>query len=359
MELSAQEKSYIWLDSFSLTDSEKRKLIESCSSVVGVVKNFSTLRTVFESFSKLDLYERMQKTLTDNGSYFSLVLAGLKESEITPITRESALYPAEWSNESDAPFVLYAKGDLSLLSQEKFCIVGSRRTPVSALKTGEKIAKELSENYVVLTGVADGGDTAVIEGALSGSKKIICLLAGGYASIPQLTFPLMRKVWENGLLLMPNSFDTPVRNFSYERRNKLLALLSCGALVIGAGEKSGALITAKYAKQYAKPLFALPYPPLSSAGSGCNQLIKHGAHLTETSSDILEFYGITPSNRPTVELTDVERKVWDFLTQTGEAHLTEISQAIGLPVFKASSVLSALESKGLAVKLGSNRFSAV
>ena len=169
----------------------------------------------------------------------------------------------------------------------------------------------------------------------------------------------MKKVWENGLLLTPNYFDAPVRKFSFERRNKLLALLSVGALIIGAGETSGALVTAKYANKYSKPVFALPYPPLSSAGSGCNGLIKKGARLTETASDILEYYGLENIEQPTIELTETERKAWEYLSQTGEAHLTEISQALGLPVFKASAVLSSLEAKGLAVKLGANRFSAV
>lgn len=359
MELSAQEKSYIWLDSFPLTDSEKRKILERATSIVAVVKNFSLLQDLFEEFSKRDLFEKMQKTLLDGGKYFSLVLSGLEANETLPITRASALYPKEWLNETDAPFVLYAKGDSSLLSTEKFCIVGSRRTPASALKTGEKISKELSNKFTILTGVADGGDTAVIEGALAGTKKIICLLAGGFASLPQSSYSLMKKVWENGLLLTPNYFDAPVRKFSFERRNKLLALLSVGALIIGAGETSGALVTAKYANKYSKPVFALPYPPLSSAGSGCNGLIKKGARLTETASDILEYYGLENIEQPTIELTETERKAWEYLSQTGEAHLTEISQALGLPVFKASAVLSSLEAKGLAVKLGANRFSAV
>ena len=171
MELSAQEKSYIWLDSFPLTDSEKRKILERATSIVAVVKNFSLLQDLFEEFSKRDLFEKMQKTLLDGGKYFSLVLSGLEANETLPITRASALYPKEWLNETDAPFVLYAKGDSSLLSTEKFCIVGSRRTPASALKTGEKISKELSNKFTILTGVADGGDVAVIEGALAGTKK--------------------------------------------------------------------------------------------------------------------------------------------------------------------------------------------
>jgi DNA processing protein len=227
------------------------------------------------------------------------------------------------------------------------------------LKTGEKIAQELSGKFTVLTGVADGGDTAAIEGALKGSKRVICLLAGGYSSIPKGNFSLMRAVEEQGLLLAPNHFDVSVRAFSYERRNKLIALLSVGVLVLGAGEKSGSLITAKYAQNYQKPIFALPYPPLSGAGVGCNALIKQGARLTEEAQDVFDFYGVKADEKPQVELTEAERKVWQYLVDNGEAHLTQIGQAVGLPTYKVTAVTSALEMKGLVVKLGSNRFSAV
>ena len=359
MEFSAQEKSYIWLDSFPLSDVQKRKILTVCDSPIDVVKKFSSLKPLFDEFSEVELFEKMQATLKNDGGYFSRLLDGFSVNEVTPIPICSKAYPNEWKAESDAPIVLYAKGDLSLLKTDKFCIVGSRRTANTALKTGEKLAEELSQKFTLLTGVADGGDTAVIEGALKGSKKLVCLLAGGFGSIPKGNFALMKKVEQNGLLLAPNSYDTPVRSFSYERRNKLLALLSVGVLVIGAGEKSGALVTAKYAKEYKKPLFAFPYPPLSSVGVGCNALIKRGAKLTESAGDILEHFGLEVQPKRAVELTETEEKVWQYLSEQGEAHLTEIAQALGVPPYKTSAILSSLEMKGIVVKLGANRFSAV
>ena len=93
-------------------------------------------------------------------------------------------YPKEWKGFSDAPPAIYAVGDLSLLKQRKIVIVGSRRTPVPALKLGTTIAKELSQGAVIVTGTADGGDSAAIEGALLGSGKVICVLAGGFSALP-------------------------------------------------------------------------------------------------------------------------------------------------------------------------------
>jgi predicted Rossmann fold nucleotide-binding protein DprA/Smf involved in DNA uptake len=115
-------------------------------------------------------------------------LEQLKNAEC--IEKNSALYPKAWTEFSDAPEKLYAVGNTSLLAEKQFVIVGSRRTPVSALKIGAQIAKEISQVFTVTTGTADGGDGAAIEGAILGSGKVICLLAGGFSAIPQGNLPL-------------------------------------------------------------------------------------------------------------------------------------------------------------------------
>ncbi len=359
MEFSAQEKSYIWLDSFSLNESEKRKLLVAAASPVGLVRGLENFKELFVKFNKEDVFQKMLRSLKDNGEYFARVLSDLNEKGIIPIAYSSSDYPLAWKGLPDAPLVLYAKGEISLLKSKLFCIVGSRRTQQTALKTGEKIAQSLSRVFTVLTGVADGGDTAAIEGALKGSGKIVCLLAGGFSSIPQGNYPLLKRAMERGLVLSPYPFDAPIMAYFYERRNKLLAALCDGALVLGAGEKSGALITAKYAKEFQKPVFALPYPPLNGLGVGCNALIKQGAALTESAEDVLRFYGYEIKQASAVELTDAERVAVEFLTDAGDAHVSEIATAAGLPLYKLSAVMSALEMKGLVVKLGSNRYALV
>jgi len=286
------------------------------------------------------------------------MLVGLQD-KIVEIEWDSPIYPKEWKELSDAPKRLYALGDSSLLAKEKFGIVGSRRTPQNALKLGEEISQALSNELVVLTGTADGGDSAAIKGALRGSGRVICLLAGGFSSLPQYNLSLLERVARKGLILSPHSFETEVRAFSYEYRNKLLAKLCQGLLVLSAGEKSGALITAKYAMQYEKPIFALPYPPNSSSGAGCNGLIKKGAYLTENAVDIAQKLGIalTEGERE-ISLTADEEKVYEALKES-EAHASELAQKTGIPVFKLRAVLSSLEVKGLAAALGGNRYAAV
>ncbi len=282
----------------------------------------------------------------------------LKNAEI--IEKSSCLYPKAFLALPDAPEALYAVGNVALLREEKFTIVGSRRTPAHALKIGAQIAKELSSAFVIVTGTADGGDGAAIEGALAGGGRVICLLAGGFSAIPQGNLPLLQQVAKTGLLLSPHPYDTQVRAFSYEYRNKLLAAFGEGTLVLGAAEKSGALITAKYAKKMQKQIFALPYAPGASAGAGCNQLIKSGAYLTENATDILEKFGVEiEKEAPMVALNADEQKMLTALKDMSEGHLSVLASRAGIPPYKARAVLSALEVKGLAVSLGGNTFAPV
>lgn len=278
---------------------------------------------------------------------------------LTEISLSSPQYPTAWKELSDAPERLYAFGNTALLEERRFAIVGSRRTPANALKLGEEISKILSQSFVIVTGTADGGDTAAIEGALKGSGRVICLLAGGFSALPQYNLALLERVAKKGLILSPHPYKTEVRAFSYEYRNKLLAKLCEGILVLGAGEKSGALITAKYAESFQKPIFALPYPPNSSSGAGCNALIKRGAYLTESAGDIAEKYSLDLTEKKReILLSPDEQRLYEAL-QEGEMHATELAAKTGIPVFKLRAIVSSLEVKGVVVALGGNRYATV
>lgn len=281
------------------------------------------------------------------------------QSNVVEIPLSAPEYPAELKILFDAPKTLYALGDISLLRERKFCVVGSRRTPPNMLKSGSEIAGKLSAHFVLVTGTADGGDSAAIEGALAAGGKVICVLAGGFSSLPQGNLELLEKVLFNGLLLSPHPFETGVRAYSYEYRNKLLAYLSEGVLVLGAGEKSGSLITAKYAKEGKKPIFALPYPPNSASGCGCNALIKEGAYLTENANDIAQKYGMVEKERKQISLTPDEEKVYRALKNMLSAHASELATITQIPVYKLRGVLAALEVKGAIVSIGGNRYAII
>lgn len=348
-----EEKSLLWLDSFPLEPSKKWSLVHAAGSAVELIRRFADYRA---QVSDEKLFAVMQETLK-NGEYFAGLKSRLQQENITPVFFGGERYPKGWTKLSDAPLCLYAKGNLRLLEERAFAVVGSRRTIESARKLGAVIAKELTASFAVVTGSADGGDEAALKGGLEGGKSI-CLLAGGFGATPKENL-LLGEVEERGLLLAACPYDTPVRVYSYEYRNKLLAAMAEGVLVLGAAKKSGALITARYAKEAGKNVFAIPYAPSVAAGEGCNALIKQGAYLTETATDVLEIYGFAAVEKKAVALSETEEKVRGLLTELGETHVSELAKASGLPTFKLMTVLSSLEIKGVAVKLGGNRYAAV
>lgn len=358
MALSSLQKSYLWLDSFPLERAEKHALIKAAGGVVALVKGFEgAARGLLPK--KAELYEVMRASLEDGGKYFQALTAAMEEQGVSFCCNEDAGYPAAWKCMDAPPLCVYYQGDVSLLNGRGFAIVGSRRTTESAKKLGKQIAKELSAQFVILTGVADGGDEAAAEGALLGSGKVACMLAGGFSSVPAYA-TLLSNVRQRGLVFSACPMDEPVRVYSYESRNRLLAALAQGGLVLGAAQKSGALITAKYLKEQEKPIFALPYAPGTAAGAGCNALIKEGAYLTETAADIFERFGIAAEEKKAeISLTDAEEKTLNALKEKGEAHVNELASLSGIPPFKLLTILSSLEIKGLVAKLGGNRFSIV
>lgn len=281
------------------------------------------------------------------------------QTQLIALSKTDADYPQEWRDLPDAPQTVYALGNLALLRGRKLAVVGSRTTPTNALKLGTKICAALSSKLVIVTGTADGGDSAAAEGGLQ-NGRVIAILAGGFSALPQGNLPLLERIAKHGLLLSPCEFDTPVLRFSYEYRNKLLAALCEGVFVLGAGEKSGALVTAKYAEKYQKKVFAFPYPPNSAAGEGCNALIKRGGYLVEDERDIVKPFGIELNDKKAAPtLTEEENKLYAALQALCEGHILELSAKAGVPAFKAKAVLSALEVKGLAAAVGGNRYALV
>ncbi len=355
---TATERSYIWLDSFPLDATEKNALIEEAGGVIPLVKNFSSFRNRFLQKGRRELFERMEETL-HGGSYFKGLQALYERERITPVTKATEGYFSAWKDFPDAPCVLYVKGDVSLLKTSLFAVVGSRKIQESYQKIGRELCQGLASHFTLLTGAAEGGDEVAARGGLQGGKTV-CMLAGGFGHTPQDGSEYLKEVEKKGAILSVCPYDTPVRNYSYERRNKLLAACAKGALILAAGEKSGAKTTAEYALKCELPLFVLPYAPNSPSGVGCNALIKKGGRLTENLIDILSYFGINLNkDEQSLSLTAEEGRVYEVLKREGESHLSALSQQLGVPVFKVAATLSKLEVKGLVVKAGGNKYLAL
>ena len=230
MEYTSEEKAYIWLDSFALERNEKRRLLSQAGGAAALVRDFPRFGKELIKSGKESVYNTMLESLSDGGEGLKKTLGKLEREGIKAVARVSADYPDALKNRADAPPVLYARGNTALLKTRMFAVVGSRRTPAAALRLGADICRELSGAFTVLTGTAEGGDSAAITGALKGSGNVVSVAAGGFSSLPQGNAALLSKAAERGLLLSAHTFSAPVRNFSYESRNALLAALCEGVL---------------------------------------------------------------------------------------------------------------------------------
>ena len=345
MEYTAEEKGLLWLCACTDTDYRRRVSLTRAYDPACFLERFPS----DEEFAAPAARKRAVETL----------IAELDKKGYFAVTYASDDYPERLVHIPEPPLVLYCAGNRALLKRRKFAIVGSRKLQSWAQVLGRTVAEALSEHFVIVTGLAEGGDSAAIAGAIQ-SGNLICVLPNGLDECyPASHLSLKERVRKAGLLVseyLPN--DRGKAHYFYAR-NRIIAGLSEGVLVTAAAERSGALITANYAVDYSRDVFAFPYNPGSVQGAGCNNLIKKGAYLACGAEDILSSYGIKPQERREIPLSAQEEKVLAALREGGQLHAAILAERTGLKVFEISAVLSGLELKGLAVKAGGNKYSAI
>lgn len=291
--------------------------------------------------------------------YRSRILQSLERRNIVCVTYFSEEYPENLRQTPFPPIVLYCKGNTKLLKTRCFAAVGSRVTAPNVMTVCKNVCRDLTQHFTVVTGMADGADSAAIEGALE-SGKIISVLAYGFDyCYPAFNDRLIKSVEERGLLITEHTPQIAPKAYLFPIRNRIIAGLSEGTLVVSAGEKSGALITAEYALEYGRHLFAFPYNIGTASGAGCNSLIKKGGMLAENILDIFSAFGLDFKEPVKQPLTEEEQKLFNLIAEAGEIFLPEAAEKLGKMPFQLIPLLTALEVKGLVVRLGGNRFSAV
>jgi DNA processing protein len=353
---SKEQADLIVADSFAQLNYKEKKLL-----LAGHNQNVADREKYEQALIKSvgsGVYNIVKADFCDQ-KYRNGVLSKLESKGITCITIKSQQFPDYLSNIPVPPLVLYCKGNLSLLSTQCFGMVGSRRTLPAMLTQAKGVAGQLTQNFTLVTGVADGADSAVIEGALP-SGKLICVLPNGFDYLyPASNASLIKKVEEKGLLITELPPETAPQKYLFSMRNRVIAGLTKGVLVVSAAEKSGALITANYAVDFGREVFAFPYSIGVTSGVGCNGLIKKGAGLVESATDVFEAFGLDAEVKKTVELSGDELKLYNYLKDNGEQHLQQITAFMNKRAFEVVCICSALEIKGLVVKTGGNKYSAV
>ena len=198
-----------------------------------------------------------------------------------------AAYPRALAAIDDAPPVLSALGHLHLLERPAIAIVGARNASIS----GKRLAREFSgalaqAGFLVASGLARGIDAAAHQGALA--EGTVAVLAGGIDQVyPQENQALQEEIGEQGLLLAEQPFGTTPQARHFPRRNRIVSGLSLGVLVVEAALRSGSLITARFALEQGREVFAVPGSPLDPRARGGNDLIRKGALLVESAEEIL------------------------------------------------------------------------
>ena len=285
------------------------------------------------------------------------------------LTQSDEHYPGSLRQIYDPPLVLYVKGELSAKDKNGVAMVGSRQTTHYGLETARKLAYQLAYTGVtVVSGGARGIDTAAHQGALSAKGRTIAVLGTGINLVfPTENAELFERIAANGAVITQFPFNRPADKQSFPIRNRIVAGMTLGTVVVEANLASGALITANFATEYGRQIFAVPGRIDSPRSKGCHDLIKKGAKLCEGVEDILsEFEYLFPaSNRPAspgetgvlpaLELSENEKLVYDALSRE-ESSTDEVIRKTGLPSSATSVALFSLEMKRLVRQLPGKLF---
>jgi DNA processing protein len=296
-------------------------------------------------------------------------LKRIEQSGCHIVIQSDENYPALLKQIYDPPILLYVRGQLTAGDKNAVAVVGSRMTTHYGVEVARKIAYQLAcVGVTVVSGGARGIDTAAHQGALGGKGRTLVVLGTGV----NLVFPaenagLFERVAAQGAVLTQFPFNRKADKQSFPIRNRIVAGMTLGTVVVEANLTSGALITAGMAVEYGRQVFAVPGRVDSPRSKGCHDLIKKGAKLCEGVEDILtEFeYMFPASNRspllrdsselPALTLSDTEQAVYDLIDKE-ESTTDDLIRRSGLPSSSVSVALLGLEMKRLIRQLPGKLF---
>lgn len=283
-------------------------------------------------------------------------------------------YPGQLAALEDAPPILTAIGNLSLLGRDNIGIVGARNCSAGGTKFTHKLAAELSEKgFVITSGLARGIDTAAHSASIEGGT-IACLAGGIDVIYPKENTGLYEQIQEKGLLLSEAPIGCKPVARHFPRRNRIISGLSKGVVLIEAAKRSGSLITARYAAEQGRDVFVVPGSPLDPRAQGGNALIKNGACLVDCAQDIIDelgtfqFIPAEPKASATTAPAGSSREkhftqspqdtLISFLSPT-PVHIDELARLSGKPVQTIMTELLSLEMTGVIERHSGNLYSRI
>jgi len=284
---------------------------------------------------------------------------------IQVITWDDPAYPEQLRQITQSPFVLYIKGELVNEDDWAVAIVGTRRHSDYGRQITENISHTLARNGItIISGLARGIDGVAHQAALEAGGRTIAVLGSGV----DITYPpehrdLGEDISRQGALISDYPLGTPPDGSNFPPRNRIISGLSKAIIVIEAGERSGALITATYAAEQGKDVFAAPGKITSPMSKGTNLLIKQGAHPLLESQDILDVLNMTliAEQRVIRKSLPSDPKEAVLFQAIGEEplHVDELCSLVNMPIEEVTSTLALMELKGMVRKTFGMKYFAV
>jgi DNA processing protein len=289
--------------------------------------------------------------------------ARLDQMAIAALTLLDDEYPARLRQIADPPPVIFTRGRLKDIDAQTVALVGTRRATPYGHAVAGRLARELaSAGVTVVSGLAKGVDTTAHQAALEAGGRTLAVLGNGLDQVyPPENATLARQIVDRdaGALISEFAPGVPPDAVNFPRRNRIISGLSTVTVIVEAGERSGALITADFALEQGRDVLVVPGPIFSPTSAGSNDLLKQGALPVTSIDDILEAlggldasHGAPPLERHVPELSAQEAVVWHALSAEPH-HVDELVRGLRLGPGEVAATLAMLELKGLARQVGS------
>jgi len=295
-------------------------------------------------------------------------LAAAAKHQARIVAMQDASYPSGLLNIADPPLVLYVRGELRSDDALAIAMVGTRRASFYGIKQARRLGSGLAAyGFTIVSGLARGIDTASHEGALSAGGRTIAVLGTGLGVMyPPENAELYMKIVASGAVVSEFPMLYPASAGSFPRRNRIISGLSLGVVVVEAGARSGALITARHAMEQNREVFAVPGMVDSPTAKGCHRLLRDGACLVEGPSDVVDQLGplagpaatedMGAVSRPqALTLNEREKSVYAGIDNSSPT-LERLIETTGLGVSELNSALTVLEMRKLVKRLPGPRF---
>lgn len=341
------------------------KIIEEVGSVEQII-NLSEKEIYNLKNISLNIKENLVKYI----SRFNLdeVKEKLYKNSIQYICIEDEEYPEKLRNIYSPPLLLFYKGDLSIINNGlNIAMVGSRKPTTYGMNCALRMSYELSERDInIISGLALGIDSCCHRGCIKGKGKTIAVLASSLDNIrPASNKSLANDILcDGGLILSEYNVGHITTRGNFPCRNRIISGISDGIVIVEAGEKSGALITADLGLDQGKNIFAVPGNIGSDLSKGCHKIIKEGAKLIENIDDILNEYnnsGFNNKNSIEYDIKDLSNealKIIQAIKMQGVLQINEICDNTGIDIKNVNSIINELLLKDLVVEMNNKMFSA-